>query len=478
MQQSPLPPLGPAVRHRSMRRLRPVAGRSAPSSGRPTIPTRRLGGARRWAAASFAAVASVITALLAGSGRLDGVPLLNPALGDTVETAAVLALIAAWLFRRRPARPLAAVLAAAALLTGMVVGALRLTGLVVDPYPASFALWVGLGLAALLGAPVVLARPGMPRRVAAVAAVPLTLAGALLLMNDEYGGWPTVGDLLGHNSARGGSALRLPPGSGVPGRGVLVAVNPPAGRSHFAHRPGSVYLPPAFFTAARAQLPVIIMLAGTPGSPSQWPTAGRAVATADAFAAAHSGKAPILLFVDNNGSVTGDTECVDGPRGNAETYLTVDVPAFVTRTLKVQRSPDRWAVAGFSEGGTCALDLTLAHPLTFRHLVDLAGDAAPTMGDAAHTRSTLFGGSAAAMREHDPRRLFARLHETDMTAWFAAADSDEDRVGIARDMAAAGARAGLTVHQFAGSGGHNWQFASTAFSQVFPGLCADLGLHS
>jgi S-formylglutathione hydrolase FrmB len=442
------------------------------------LSTRRLSrsGRRVSVAATLAALASV--AALVHVGLFDRTPLLDPAIADIVEVLAVLALVGSWVSRRRSwlTRVLPAVVLAAAIATGIIAATLRVTGLVADAYPASFTLWVGIGLAAVISAPVVISRAGMLRRLGAAAAVPLALLGALLLVNDEYGAWPTLGDLLRHSNMLDSSALHLPPDAVETGTGALVAADPPAARSHFVHRPGSVYLPPAYFTPARAKLPVIIMLAGAPGGTIQWPTAGNAIATADAFAATHGGRAPVLLFVDQNGSAIGDTECVDGPQGNAETYLTVDVPAFVTRTLRVQRSAERWAIVGFSEGGTCAVDLALAHPLTFRHFVDLAGDAGPNLGDAEQTRSALFGGSATAMRNHDPKHLLAKLRYRDMTAWFAAGVNDPGRLAVAQGLAAAATRAGLKVHRFTGVGAHNWQFASDAFSRVLPDLCTDLGL--
>ncbi|MGC9665336.1 alpha/beta hydrolase [Planosporangium sp. 12N6] len=447
--------------------------------------SRRAPTIRRGLGTALSALPAAGTLLLLGvlwtaarAGRFDGVPLLGPALAPAVEVLGVLALAGSWLSRRRRwlRRYLPAVVLTATAMTGVAATALRLTGMVTDPYPPSFALWAGLGLAALVGFPLVVTGPDRRRRWAAGAAVPLTLAGALLLVNDEYGVWPTVGDLLGHTRVRGASALHLPPGSVRSDSGVLVALDPPATRSRFAHRRGSVYLPPAYFTPARTKLPVVVMLAGAPGAPVQWPTSGRAIASADAYAAGHHGRAPVLLFVDQNGSATGDTECVDGPRGDAETYLTVDVPAFVTRTLRIPRFPGRWAVAGFSAGGTCALDLALAHPDTFRTFVDLAGDPRPNLGDAAHTRRVLFGGSRHAMTDHDPVRLLRTRHGRGLTGWFASGADDGVRLAVSKRLAATAARNGVRVHAFTGVAGHNWQFASDAFARLLPPLCADLGL--
>jgi S-formylglutathione hydrolase FrmB len=371
---------------------------------------------------------------------------------------------------------LPAVVLGAAVLTGTAAAVLRLTGTITDAYPVSFGLWVGMAVATLVGLPFVLRRSAAVRKMAAVVAVPLTMSGALLLINDEYGQWPTLGDLLGHTGLTGANALRLPPDAGKNGRGYLAGLDAPATKSHFVHRLGSVYLPPAYFTSARAKLPVILMLAGAPGGTTQWPTSGKAITTADAYAAAHHGRAPILLFVDNNGSATGDTECVDGPRGNAESYLTVDVPAFVTKKLRVQQNAAWWAVAGFSEGGTCAIDLALAHPKLFGHFVDLAGDAKPTLGNPEHTLSALFGGSASAMANHDPAHLLATRQYKGMTAWLAVGVDDRSRQDVSHNLAAASAKSGIKVHQFTGVGGHNWQFASSAFERIITGLCTELGI--
>lgn len=56
-----------------------------------------------------------------------------------------------------------------------------------------------------------------------------------------------------------------------------------------------------------------MLLHGTPGTPQDWIDGGQAAATADAYAAAHGGRAPILVMPDINGSIDADTECVDSP---------------------------------------------------------------------------------------------------------------------------------------------------------------------
>ena len=84
-----------------------------------------------------------------------------------------------------------------------------------------------------------------------------------------------------------------------------------------------------------------------------------------------------MVFVDSGGAFNNDTECVNGIRGNAADHLTKDVVPYMVSNFGV--SPDRssWGVAGWSMGGTCAVDLTVMHPEMFSAFVDVAGDFFP-----------------------------------------------------------------------------------------------------
>jgi S-formylglutathione hydrolase FrmB len=426
--------------------------------------------------------AVLVVALLAGA--FDDVPLLNVSAAAVIETLAATALIRSWLHpdKRWLRRALPLMVAGVAALCITVAVSLRVTNTITDSYPVTFGLWIAMALLALAGLPFTVMRGQPVRRVAAVLAVPLTLAGGLMLIDQEYGVWPQVGDMFGRIPTDGPTALPsdlTAPGPGsskaVPHAGELVALDVPATASHFKHRHANVYLPPAYFTPARSTLPVLVMLAGSLGTPDHWPRAGKAVTTANKYAAAHHGFAPVMVFADVNGSSTADTECVDGPQGNAETYLTTDVRDFTVHQLHVQAAPDRWGVVGFSEGGTCALDLTLRHPSLYRHIIDLGGDDKPTFGDSAHTLTALFGGSAAEEAAHDPVRIMNTRHFTGLTAWFTAGTDDGTHVEIAQRMQTLATHAGIRAHEFTGVSGHNWQFASAAFARVLPQLMPELG---
>ena len=200
-------------------------------------------------------------------------------------------------------------------------------------------------------------------------------------------------------------AAGLPPDP-VLKNGVVISFRIPSTRSGFQARTSEVYLPPAWFRSPRPHLPVIELLAGSPGTPADWTRAGLADVTEDAWARFHDGVAPIIVMPDANGSFTGDTECVDGLRGNADTYLTDDVRAAVAARFDVSTDRRFWAIGGLSEGGTCALELALAHPNSFVAACDFSGDDYPSTTGGY---GKLFAGTAADVmaqeRAYDPRVL-------------------------------------------------------------------------
>ncbi|WP_407812297.1 alpha/beta hydrolase-fold protein, partial [Staphylococcus aureus] len=86
--------------------------------------------------------------------------------------------------------------------------------------------------------------------------------------------------------------------------------------SGFSARDAEIYLPPAYFTNPRPELPVLVLLAGQPGAPEDWLQGGRLVQTMDTYAAAHSGLAPVVVVADGTGSELANPLCVDSQLGN------------------------------------------------------------------------------------------------------------------------------------------------------------------
>jgi enterochelin esterase-like enzyme len=237
----------------------------------------------------------------------------------------------------------------------------------------------------------------------------------------------------------------------APAHGEVVSIVIPGRLSKTHPRPAEVYLPPAWFGVPRPHLPVLVMLHGNPGAPTDWAGAAHAPQTLDAWAATHHGVAPIMVMPDtNNGNHLHDTECVDSSRGNEETYLTEDVPTFV-RNRFATLSPGRsWGVGGFSEGGSCSVMLALRHSAVFHTFLDFGGLSGPRTGesdtDTASTVATLFHGSRQDFLRHEPAWLLAQRRYPSLGGWFEQGDADPQPLAAARKLAVQCERSGIDTH--------------------------------
>jgi S-formylglutathione hydrolase FrmB len=311
-----------------------------------------------------------------------------------------------------------------------------------------------------------------------------------LQIDAHYGYVPTIGDLLGAPLPGQVSAKQLPDRSvghsssaalagSVSHSGVVASVDIPASVSRFHHRAAFIWVPPIAFSDTRDQLPVLMLISGTPGAPDDWVRAGGALSLANRWAARHGGVAPILVMPDANGSWLGDTECVDGPRGNAETYLTIDVRRYVHHHFGVSLDPHHWAIGGLSEGGTCALDLAARHPNLFSTFADFSGDLAPTLGSWQHTRAALYGGSADALHAHDPTKWFPTDAAAGVEGVFAVGSADHSRLREEQHLAQLATADGMNIHvDVISGGGHNYHLWAHALRDSFAWIVARLGQHA
>ncbi len=252
------------------------------------------------------------------------------------------------------------------------------------------------------------------RRVVSVLSVVMSAAMALTLINKQYQYYPTLGSLLGVNAQNQVSPQQLQAirdrargehGGAIPTHGFTIQIPIPGKESGFVARDAFVWVPPVWVADEKVELPLIELLIGSPGEPSDWTRAAMADVTAREFADAHHGQAPIIVMPDENGSFSGDTECVNSARGNAETYLTVDVPTFMRTHFNAKIGDGSVALAGLSEGGMCAMMLTLRHPAKYPAFADYSGLTSPTLSEEVNPPATirdLFGGSQAAYNAHDP----------------------------------------------------------------------------
>lgn len=336
-------------------------------------------------------------------------------------------------------------------------------------------LWVcgffaGLALAVVS---LVAARPR--RRVLAIVAIPLLLLSAAAGINADLGQFTTVRTALGLPSY---DTLPAAEADTDLSHGVVGTVTIPATTSGFPARPALVYLPPAARQANPPVLPVVEMLSGQPGSPADVFTAGHLAEILDSYAAAHNGRAPIVVVPDQLGAPDQNPMCVDSALGASASYLTVDVPAWIRTHLAVAAAPGGWAIAGFSQGGTCSIQLGAAHPELYGSVLDISGELAPQSGSVAHTVETAFAGNEAAYAAAAPAAvLAAHAPYADLTVIVAVGGDDSRYRPWARSVADAASAAGAHTDVIVSPGtGHDWHTVQYAWSTALPLLAESTGL--
>ncbi len=362
---------------------------------------------------------------------------------------------------------------------------LRLGDLVSGGTPWWPLVWGALFILAVVVSVVGWTTAGRGRRIASIAAVMLMAVVTLGAVNVRSGTFPTVDRLvtdepehlvdLPQIAALRAEVART---GKLPTRGVVVTVTIPPTVSHFATRPAYVYLPPAWFARSIPRLPTLVLLPGEPGSAADWSRQGNADITADAFAAHHDGRAPIIVMADPNGIHTDDSECVNSAFGNAETYLVTDVPAFARADLDASDAPGSLAIGGLSAGATCSVVLALVHPNVYPTFASFSGFLAPQYHetDLADTIRILFGGSTEAFDRHDPLRLLAGGDFHGLAGWFEVGDADAAPLAAAHRLQPAAAQAGIATCLAVRPGGHDFDLWSQALSDAFPWISWRLGL--
>ncbi len=389
-----------------------------------------------------------------------------------------------------------------AVLVGAAVGTALLAVLVdqvwrpfPDAVPLPVLLLVGAALAAVGLAVLGMRTRRWPGRVVAVVAVLLVVSGSAEGMNVVYREYPTLRTALGLPAvdeipftqiplreqvigARSGlplSAIWRPP-PGMPATGVVTEVPIPAPVSGFAARPAWLYLPPAYLARPRAQLPVLVLLSGQPGSPDDWLDGGQLAARMDAFAADHDGLAPVVVLPDHLGTPLANPLCMDSRLGNVATYLSVDVPAWIRDTLQVDPNTSGWAIGGFSNGGTCSLQMAVTAPEVYPTFVDISGEDEPTLGDRATTVQAAFGGDEAAFTAVNPLDVLAGKQFPGTAGFLVAGQQDTVYLPQAQRVLPACQAAGMDVRLDLKPGGHSWEVWGPGLEDALPWLATRLGM--
>jgi enterochelin esterase-like enzyme len=349
--------------------------------------------------------------------------------------------------------------------------------------------WIAAAFAGMALLVVGLRRARTWRRIASVPALVLIVAVAAMGVNIDFHQYVSVRALFGLSQFAGEPLPELAADpsagrpaladwtapAGMPTVGQVSSVTIPNTKSGFVARPAVVYLPPAALTADPPALPVVILLSGQPGSPDDPMVSGTMHEYLDAWATAHHGLAPIVVSPDQLGDPAHNPMCVDStPYGKSDTFLTQDVPAWITKTLPASTDRADWAIAGFSQGGTCAIQLGAKHPTLFGTIIDVSGELVPSLGDPATTIRTGFQGDEAAYNAALPQSLLAAgAPYSDTFATFAVGEDDATFKPWAQSMEASAKAAGMTTDYLESPGtAHDWHTGhyglSHAFDELFP----------
>jgi len=392
-----------------------------------------------------------------------------------------------WFTRRVPLALLAAL---------VLLGLAQLVLVVTKPFPDGLPwlvpLWIGLGLLGITLAVAGWRGQRWWRRVLTVAALVAVVLGAANNVNHVYQPFPTVAaalqlppydqvdasDVLTQVEVSTASLADWTPPKDMPTTGALSQVTIPATTSGFPARPAWVYLPPAYLTASRPALPVLVMLGGQPGSPRDWIDGGQLAQRLDAWADHHHGLAPVVVMPDDLGGEASNPLCMDSALGKADTYLSVDVPAWISANLQVDTDHADWAVGGFSYGGTCALQLATNHPSLFSTAFIASGQRAPTLGDEDKTVQATFGGNQAAFDAVDPLHLLAAHQYPQLGAYVVVGKDDDDYRPQAQELITALEASGASVTSTQLPGGHSWDVWGPGFEGALPWLTQRMGFPS
>ena len=356
---------------------------------------------------------------------------------------------------------------------------------------ATTSAWVYIVFAAVCLAIASLWRSSILRTVTAAVSIVLFIAVGTVAINADFGLDRTVADLAGVSTA---TVTRLPqvapatvpitpsgplfaswkPPASMPLVGSVSSVVIPNTVSGFTSRPAGLYLPPAALVKDPPALPLVVMMMGQPGNPD--PSFQQQVL--DGIAARHSGLAPIVLVVDQLGSISVDPLCIDSARfGNANTFLVKDAVAFARTHLHVLQDAAHWTIAGYSNGGECALSLGAAHPEIWGNVLDISGEEYAGSDAHAKTLASMFAGNVAEYNATKPLGILAAHHYADTVGIFTVGSNDRAYRTQAIAVTAAAKAAGWATTYFeVPNGGHVAKALMGGLAEGYTVLFPRLGL--
>jgi len=235
-----------------------------------------------------------------------------------------------------------------------------------------------------------------------------------------------------------------------------------------------IVLPPGYASHPGRRYPVLYLLHGAPGLPSNFLTVG-GVASDEATLVAERKMQPLILVMPTGSrSYLADEEWANGiqPGSGWETFAARDlVHAIDARYRTIATSAGR-GLAGLSEGGYGALNIGLHHPGEFGLLESWSGYV------IADNIPAIFGHSLALLRYNSPAdsviTVAPQLVAAGTYIWFYCGKSDQ-LAGQNRDLDAELTSLGIAHHFFEWPGTHDWALWRTLMRQALITASEHLG---
>lgn len=349
--------------------------------------------------------------------------------------------------------------------------------------------WWAIGAAAVTVALIVLMVIVVRRRHRwwLLALIPMTLVSLVLAVgfavNYKLEIVDTMGKFFGIPPYDPGTPDEIARPSGTWPRGKVIEVSIPGTTSGVGAHPALVYLPPQYFSDSSATFPVAYALHGTPGVPDP---RGNDYGPNDIMVGIEADNAgqvaakeghPVVIIAPVVSPMSGDTECVDGPMGKWETYLTKDVPDWAAQYPRFRTGAANTAIGGFSMGGTCAQNTALRHPGQYSISGNLSGYAkAFTDGGDAVLFGT--GPNAAKPSDYESRAIIASQPASRTVRLWLGVGAADGEAGLVADMTSFAEFArgyGMTVELevYPVPAGHDFSTWKPAFREWLP-WAADL----
>jgi len=217
-----------------------------------------------------------------------------------------------------------------------------------------------------------------------------------------------------------------------------------------------VVLPPGYASHPAQRYPVLYLLHGFPGQPSQFLNVGQVATTEATLIAAGRIKPMILVIPSGTRLLLADEEWANGiSPGNAwETFIARDLVKVIDATYRTVPGGGARGIAGLSEGAYGAVNIGLHHPGEFGLLESWSGYM------VADNMPAIFGRSPGALAYNSPatwiRAVASEVRASRTYIWFYCGASDS-LARQNRSFAAELRALGIAHRFFVIPGTHSWR---------------------